>query len=161
MSAKRTSWNEFSSVMASAVICLSTGRKFNFSKYIFKSLVRNIDSSSKFYMYLRFIHLIIQNQLGDLLTHSTKYISPTLTQKVFANMRRVGKGCSRVDTPLFEGMLVAREPEEQGDAEEQCNDDNATEEPVTVVDDVEDQSILSPTPPTPPSQEPHNIPSTS
>nr|GEY19005.1 uncharacterized mitochondrial protein AtMg00810-like [Tanacetum cinerariifolium] len=38
MSAKRTSWNEFSSTMASAVICLSTGRKFNFSKYIFESL---------------------------------------------------------------------------------------------------------------------------
>nr|GEW53112.1 synaptobrevin, longin-like domain protein [Tanacetum cinerariifolium] len=53
MSAKRTSWNEFSSIMASAVICLSTGRKFNFSKYIFESLIRNVDSSSKFYMYPR------------------------------------------------------------------------------------------------------------
>nr|GFB29473.1 hypothetical protein [Tanacetum cinerariifolium] len=38
VSAKRTSWNEFSSAMASAVICLSTSRKFNFSKYIFDSL---------------------------------------------------------------------------------------------------------------------------
>nr|GEZ18394.1 hypothetical protein [Tanacetum cinerariifolium] len=38
MSAKRTSWNEFSSAMVSVVICLSTGRKFNFSKYIFESL---------------------------------------------------------------------------------------------------------------------------
>nr|GEV45560.1 hypothetical protein [Tanacetum cinerariifolium] len=38
MSAKRTTWNEFSSSMASAVICLSAGRKFNFSKYIFDSL---------------------------------------------------------------------------------------------------------------------------
>nr|GEW63668.1 hypothetical protein [Tanacetum cinerariifolium] len=38
MSAKCTSWNEFSSTMASADICLSTGRKFNFSKYIFESL---------------------------------------------------------------------------------------------------------------------------
>nr|GEZ69900.1 ribonuclease H-like domain-containing protein [Tanacetum cinerariifolium] len=28
-------------------------RKFNFSKYIFDSLVRNVDSSSKFYMYPR------------------------------------------------------------------------------------------------------------
>nr|GEZ16286.1 hypothetical protein [Tanacetum cinerariifolium] len=36
--------------MASAVICLSRGRKFNTSKYIFDSLVRNEDSSSKFYM---------------------------------------------------------------------------------------------------------------
>nr|GEY23245.1 synaptobrevin, longin-like domain protein [Tanacetum cinerariifolium] len=53
ISAKRTSWNEFSTLMASAVICLSTGRKFNFSKYIFESLVRNVDNSSKFYMYPR------------------------------------------------------------------------------------------------------------
>nr|GEW32650.1 hypothetical protein [Tanacetum cinerariifolium] len=43
MSAKRTSWNEFSLSMASAVICLSTRRKFNFSKYIIASLVRNVD----------------------------------------------------------------------------------------------------------------------
>nr|GEV23033.1 hypothetical protein [Tanacetum cinerariifolium] len=107
MSAKRTSWNEFSSVMASVVICLSTSRKFNFSKYIFESLVRNVDSSLKFYMYPRFIHLIIQNQLGNLSTHSTKYISPALTQK--------------------------SDDEEQGDAEEQGNADNAVEEPVTAV----------------------------
>nr|GFA66435.1 synaptobrevin, longin-like domain protein [Tanacetum cinerariifolium] len=32
VSAKRTAWNEFSCSMASAVICLATGRKFNFSK---------------------------------------------------------------------------------------------------------------------------------
>nr|GEW68192.1 uncharacterized mitochondrial protein AtMg00810-like [Tanacetum cinerariifolium] len=32
MSAKRTSWNEFSSSMASVVICLSSDRKFNLSK---------------------------------------------------------------------------------------------------------------------------------
>nr|GEU86048.1 hypothetical protein [Tanacetum cinerariifolium] len=124
MSAKRTSWNEFRSAMASPVICLSTGRKFNFSKYIFDSLVRNVDSSSKFYMYPRFIQLIIQNQLGDLLTHTTTYISPALTQKVFANMRRVGKGFSGVKMPLFEGMLVVGEIREHGDEEEQDNDDN-------------------------------------
>nr|GEU68443.1 hypothetical protein [Tanacetum cinerariifolium] len=107
LSAMRTSWNEFSMSMASAVICLSKGQKFNFSKYIFNSLIRNVDSSSKFYMYPRFIQLIIQNQVGDLSTHSTRYISPALTQKVFANMKRVGKGFSRVETPFFAGMLVA------------------------------------------------------
>nr|GEV61711.1 copia protein [Tanacetum cinerariifolium] len=32
LSAKRTSWNEFSTAMASAVICLSKGQKFNFPK---------------------------------------------------------------------------------------------------------------------------------
>nr|GEV51500.1 xylulose kinase-1 [Tanacetum cinerariifolium] len=78
----------------------------------------------------------------------------TFYKAFFLSQWKVGKGCLGVDTPLFEGMLVAREPEEQGDAEEQSNDDNATEEPVTAVDDVEDQSIPSPTPPTPPSQQP-------
>nr|GEX77671.1 synaptobrevin, longin-like domain protein [Tanacetum cinerariifolium]GEX83281.1 synaptobrevin, longin-like domain protein [Tanacetum cinerariifolium] len=38
VSAKRTEWNEFSCSMASAVICLATGRKYNFSKYIFDSM---------------------------------------------------------------------------------------------------------------------------
>nr|GEX15552.1 hypothetical protein [Tanacetum cinerariifolium] len=167
MSAKCTSWNEFSSAMASAVICLATGRTFNFLKYIFERFVRNVNSSSKFYMYPRFIHLIIQNQLGDLSTHSTKYISLALTQKVFANMRRVGKGCSGVETPLFEGMLVARElenqgnAEEQGDAEEQGNDNNAAKQPVTAVDDVADQFIQSPIPLTLQPQQPQDIPSTS
>nr|GEX14366.1 xylulose kinase-1 [Tanacetum cinerariifolium] len=31
------------------------------------------------------------NQVGDLSTHTIRFISPALTQKVFANMRRVGK----------------------------------------------------------------------
>nr|GEU85858.1 uncharacterized mitochondrial protein AtMg00810-like [Tanacetum cinerariifolium] len=119
LSAKRTSWNEFSTAMASVMICLSKGQKFNFSKYIFDSLVCNVDSSSKFYMYPWFIQIIIQNQVGNLSTHSTRFISPTLTQKVFANMRRVGKGFSGVETPLFKGMLAVKQLAEEGLAEEQ------------------------------------------
>nr|GFD16589.1 hypothetical protein [Tanacetum cinerariifolium] len=45
-----------------------------------------------------------------------------LTQKVFANIRRVGKGFSGDETPLFEGMLVGVF-EKEGDAEEQVQDD--------------------------------------
>nr|GEZ11581.1 hypothetical protein [Tanacetum cinerariifolium] len=56
LSAKRTSWNEFSTA---------------------------------------FIQLIIQAQVGNLSTHTTRFISPALTQKVFANMRRAKKGFSR------------------------------------------------------------------
>nr|GEX04017.1 hypothetical protein [Tanacetum cinerariifolium] len=48
INAKRTAWNEFSCNMASTVICLTTGRKFNFSNYIFDSMARNVDSPSKF-----------------------------------------------------------------------------------------------------------------
>ncbi|GJZ50084.1 hypothetical protein Tco_0604274 [Tanacetum coccineum] len=55
LSAKTTAWNEFSSTMASAIICLATNQKFNFSKYIFESMVRNLDTAVKFLMYLRFV----------------------------------------------------------------------------------------------------------
>nr|GEV80597.1 ribonuclease H-like domain-containing protein [Tanacetum cinerariifolium] len=112
MCAKRTAWNEFSSSIASVVICLSTGRKFNFSKYIFDSLVRNVDSSSNFYMYPRFLQLMIRAQFGNFSSHTTKYSSPALTQKVFANIIRVEKGFSRVETPLFEGMIVAQQADD-------------------------------------------------
>nr|GEW05963.1 hypothetical protein [Tanacetum cinerariifolium] len=55
------------------------------------------------------MNLLARAQVGDLSLHTIKYSSPTLTQKVFANMRRVGKGFSGADTPLFEGMIVAQE----------------------------------------------------
>ncbi|GJU31697.1 hypothetical protein Tco_1175286 [Tanacetum coccineum] len=47
LSAKTTAWNEFSSTMASAIICLATNQKFNFSMYIFDNLVKNVDSMRK------------------------------------------------------------------------------------------------------------------
>nr|GEW45378.1 hypothetical protein [Tanacetum cinerariifolium] len=50
-------------------------------------------------------------------------------------MRRVGKGFSEVEMTLFEGMLVAGEPEEQGDVEKKLHDnvDDATQEADTAV----------------------------
>nr|GEW99631.1 hypothetical protein [Tanacetum cinerariifolium] len=94
----RTSWNEFGSSMASAVICLSTDRNFNFSK--------------------------------------------------------VRKGFSRVETPLFEGMIVAQQADEAAD-------EGAAGVNVDAVHATDEPSIPSPTPtiqPQPPSQE---LPSTS
>ncbi|GJZ60553.1 hypothetical protein Tco_0616369, partial [Tanacetum coccineum] len=81
LSAKTTAWNEFSSTMASAIICLATNQKFNFSKYIFESMVKNLDNAGKFLMYPR-------------------------------NMRRVWKGFSRRDTPLFPTMMVQAQQEQ-------------------------------------------------
>nr|GEU31001.1 hypothetical protein [Tanacetum cinerariifolium] len=146
LSAKRTSWNEFSTAMASAVICLSKGQRFNFSKYIFDSLVRNVDSSSKFYMYPRFIQLIIQNQVGNLSTHTTRFISPALTQKVFANIRRAGKGFSGVETPLFEGMLAVRQPAKEEVAEVQVQVDVVVAVEENIAEDVAHDAIPSPPP---------------
>ncbi|GJW76554.1 hypothetical protein Tco_0138236 [Tanacetum coccineum] len=54
MGSKTTVWNEFSSTMESAIIYLATNQKFNFSEYIFESMIRNLDNlSSKFLMYPR------------------------------------------------------------------------------------------------------------
>ncbi|GJX39777.1 retrovirus-related pol polyprotein from transposon TNT 1-94 [Tanacetum coccineum] len=53
MGAKTTAWNKFSSIMASAIICLATNQKFNFSKYIFDNMVKNVDNMVKFWMYPR------------------------------------------------------------------------------------------------------------
>nr|GEZ68860.1 hypothetical protein [Tanacetum cinerariifolium] len=106
-----------------------------------------VTSSSKFYMYPRFIQLIIQAQVVDLSSHTTRYISLALTQKVFANMRRVGKGCSGIETPLFENMLEIRkedaEEEVQVSAHDHVDQENVIEE---IADDV-----AQPTSPLPPS----------
>nr|GEW85855.1 hypothetical protein [Tanacetum cinerariifolium] len=165
MSAKRTSWNEFSSSMAFAIICLSTGRKFNFSKYIFDSLVRNVDSPTKFYMYPHFLQLMIRKQVGDLSSHTTKYSSPSLTQKVFENTRRVGKGFFGIETPLFEGMIAEHQVDEVHD--EGVPAVGVVAEGVVSAADaevptaIEELSILSPTPPTLPPQPSQDQPSTS
>nr|GEW58503.1 uncharacterized mitochondrial protein AtMg00810-like [Tanacetum cinerariifolium] len=123
-------------------------RKFNFSKYIFDSLVRNVDSPSKFYMYPRFLQLMIRKQVGDLSTHTTKYTFPALTQKVFTNMRRVDEG---------DDAEVHSEDVNAGNAAE--GDVSAAHVEVPSV--VEEPSIPSPTPHTSPPQPSQDIPSTS
>nr|GEX66671.1 hypothetical protein [Tanacetum cinerariifolium] len=116
-------------------------------------LVRNVDNPSKFYMYPRFLQLIINAHIADLSFHATKYTSPALTQKVFANIRRVGKGFSRVDTLLFDGMLV---PQQAQDVKDAAEDEDAVNEVSA------EPTPPSPTPATPPPPaQPEHIPSPS
>nr|GEY08129.1 hypothetical protein [Tanacetum cinerariifolium] len=109
-----------------------------------KSLVRNLDSLTKFYMYPCFLQLMIRKQ--------------------------VGKGFSEVETPLFESKLVEQQVNKEGDAdendEEEVNAGDAAEGDVSAahgeVSSVsEEPSIPSPTPPTPPPQPSQDIPLTS
>nr|GEW47428.1 putative ribonuclease H-like domain-containing protein [Tanacetum cinerariifolium] len=89
--------------------------------------------------------------------------------KVFANIRKVGKGFSGVETPLFKGMLVEQEIEEEGDADEHVEEVNTGD--ATHGDDSDaygevsivtlEPSIPSPTPPTSPPQPSQDIPLTS
>ncbi|GJT96796.1 hypothetical protein Tco_1092314 [Tanacetum coccineum] len=104
--AKSTTWNEFSSTMASLIICLATNQKFNLSKYIFDAMVKHLDGGVKFLMYPRFLQVFINQQLGDMSHHKKIYVNPSHTKKIFANMKREGKDFSRRITPLFETMMV-------------------------------------------------------
>ncbi|GJX36546.1 putative ribonuclease H-like domain-containing protein [Tanacetum coccineum] len=83
-SSKSTAWNEFSTNIASAVICLANNQKFNFSKLIFNE------------------------------PFNDTYETPKHTQKVFANMRRKGKSFSGTVTPLFQSMLAIQAVEGEG-----------------------------------------------
>ncbi|GJS03295.1 hypothetical protein Tco_0319803 [Tanacetum coccineum] len=109
---KTTAWNEFSSTMTSAIICLATNQKFNFSKYIFESMIRNLDNfSGKFLMYPRSVQVFLDQQLDGLPNHKRIYIAPSHTKKIFRNIRRVGKGFSGRVTPLFPTMVVQNQSE--------------------------------------------------
>ncbi|GKB80107.1 putative ribonuclease H-like domain-containing protein, partial [Tanacetum coccineum] len=112
LSAKTTAWNEFSSTMESAIICLATNQKFNFSKYICESMVKNLENmSGKFLMYPRFMQVFLDKQVDGMASHKRIYIAPSHTKKIFGNMRRVGKGFSGRDTPLFQTMVVQDQAE--------------------------------------------------
>nr|GEW80000.1 retrovirus-related Pol polyprotein from transposon TNT 1-94 [Tanacetum cinerariifolium] len=79
------------STKASAIICLATNQKFNFSRYILLSLVKNIEAGVPFFMFPMFVQLIINHHLGDMTHHKAIFDTPSLIKKVFANMKRKHK----------------------------------------------------------------------
>ncbi|GKE06260.1 hypothetical protein Tco_1398278, partial [Tanacetum coccineum] len=94
LSAKTTSWNEFSSTIASAIIRLATNKNFNFSKYIFDNMVKNLEGRVKFLMYPRFVQVFLDKQVEGMYKHKGIYVIPFHTMMVFSNMKRPGKGFS-------------------------------------------------------------------
>ncbi|GJX72186.1 hypothetical protein Tco_0309357 [Tanacetum coccineum] len=106
LSVRSTAWNEFSGTMASLIISLDTNQKFNLSKYIFDDTVKHLDGGVKFLMYLRFLQVFINQQLGDMSHYKKIYVNPSHTNKIFSNMKREGNDFSGRITPLFETMMV-------------------------------------------------------
>ncbi|GKB08871.1 hypothetical protein Tco_0837183 [Tanacetum coccineum] len=84
---KTTAWNEFSSTMASTIICLATNQ-------------------NKLLMYPRFVQVVLDQQLDGLPNYKRIYIAPSHTKNIFRNMRRVGKGFSGRVTPLFQTSVA-------------------------------------------------------
>ncbi|GJX13596.1 hypothetical protein Tco_0205354 [Tanacetum coccineum] len=112
LSSKSTSWDQFPTNVASAVICLATDRTFNFSKMIFDGMNRNLEAKKKFLMYPRFVQVFLNNQLQNIPAPLDNLPIPVLSKKVFTNMTRRGLHFSGHVTPLFPTMLVPAAVEE-------------------------------------------------
>ncbi|GJZ09961.1 hypothetical protein Tco_0544244, partial [Tanacetum coccineum] len=91
--------------MASTVICLATNQKFNFSKYIFDNMVKNLEGGVKFLMYPRFVQVFLDKQVERMSKHKEINVPPFHTKKVFTNMKRQGKDFSGRDIPLFPTII--------------------------------------------------------
>ncbi|GKE27210.1 hypothetical protein Tco_1442594 [Tanacetum coccineum] len=116
MGAKSTAWNEFSSTMASLIICLATNQNFNLSKYIFDAMVKHLDVRVKFLMYPCFLQVFINQQLGDMSHHKKIFVNHSHTKKD-------GKDFSGRITPLFDTMMV-QASEEVGEDSDHPTDSN-------------------------------------
>nr|GFA38667.1 hypothetical protein [Tanacetum cinerariifolium]GFA38720.1 hypothetical protein [Tanacetum cinerariifolium] len=81
LSPESTGFNEFSSNIATALVCLATNRVYNFSKMIF------------------------DGQFGQI-THTHTYAVPFHTRKIFTTLRVNSPSFSGRTVPLFPSMLV-------------------------------------------------------
>ncbi|GKE06436.1 hypothetical protein Tco_1398454 [Tanacetum coccineum] len=115
LSPKSSRWDQFGSPIATALICLSSNKVYNFSKLIFDGIVHNKESNTKFLMYPRFLQMI----LGITTENNGKYLAPNLTKKLFANMKR---GYAGDYVPLLPAILI-------GAAKDQCEGSAIPAEP--------------------------------
>ncbi|GKA64437.1 hypothetical protein Tco_0764043 [Tanacetum coccineum] len=80
---KSGSWDQFGSSIAVALICLSDGRRFNWSSYIFKGMVSNIGNAKKFLMHPRFLQTILAIETTAMLSQAGEgagVVAPTVPQ---------------------------------------------------------------------------------
>nr|GEV77661.1 hypothetical protein [Tanacetum cinerariifolium] len=121
-----------------------------------KPMVRNVDSPSEFLMYPRFLQVMINAQVDDISSHNTKYTSPALTQKFFANIRRIVKG---VETLLFDNMLVQQQVHDNAKVEEDEDDNEvpAAPSPPTPATTSPPQQAPIPSPPQAESAQPSSL----
>ncbi|GJW47806.1 hypothetical protein Tco_0079452 [Tanacetum coccineum] len=69
--------------------------------------------------------VFLEKQLEGMSNHKRIYVTPSHTKKIFRNIRKVGKGFSRRETPLFPTMMVQAQ-EEMGEGSTNPNDPHYT-----------------------------------
>ncbi|GJT48074.1 hypothetical protein Tco_0974231 [Tanacetum coccineum] len=146
LSSKSTSWDQIPTNIATAVICLTSNQKFNFSKLIFDGMLRHLDATKKFVMYPRFISIFLSNQLTNVPVPLDHFPIHALSNKVFSFMVKKGKHFSGKVTPLFPNMLV-QPTEDEGEGSERPSEPQPTPSPPHPSEaHVEPQSDPSPGP---------------
>ncbi|GJY31241.1 hypothetical protein Tco_0414736 [Tanacetum coccineum] len=108
---------------ADGVDCLPNATIFEQLTLI--GMVKNVDSLVKFWMYPRFVQVFVNQQVRDMSHHKRIYVTPSHTKKIFANMKREGKGFSGTITPLFQTMMVQAQ-EEMGEGSANPTDPHHT-----------------------------------
>ncbi|GJY33917.1 putative ribonuclease H-like domain-containing protein [Tanacetum coccineum] len=102
---KSTSWEQFGTNIASALVGLATNQKFNFSLMIMNGMLGHISNGIPFLMYPRFIQLFLNKQLEGVTRPQNFLPSVTLPSKVFTFMRKHSPKFSCRITPLTPPML--------------------------------------------------------
>nr|GEZ03666.1 hypothetical protein [Tanacetum cinerariifolium] len=114
LSPKSTGFNEFSSNIATALVCLATNRTYNYSKMIFDSMVKNVNNKiSKFLMYPR--------QYSRRARIAQSSALPTVADKPASPVRDVSEGDSGLPTVADEPASLVRD-DSQGEA---CHTDSS------------------------------------
>ncbi|GJS74327.1 hypothetical protein Tco_0707168 [Tanacetum coccineum] len=104
LSPKAGSWNQFPSSIATALICLSTGRVYNFSRFILEGLIANVKATRhKFLMYPRFLQMLVAIETAD------RTPRPTFgfTRKLYTNMKLKWEGEAIPLTPPMLAIAAA------------------------------------------------------
>ncbi|GJW78785.1 hypothetical protein Tco_0140467 [Tanacetum coccineum] len=157
MGSKSTSWDQIPTNIATAVICLATNQKYNFSKLIFNGMMRHLDAKKKFVMYLRFISVFLANLLKYVSVPLDHFLINALTSKVLSFMVKKGKNFSGNVTPLFDSILV-QPTEDEGEALERPSKSHIIPSPPHPSEDqLESQPYPSPRP-SPSIPIPYSIP---
>ncbi|GJS90571.1 hypothetical protein Tco_0773207 [Tanacetum coccineum] len=157
ISSKSTSWDQIPTNIATAVICLTTNQKYNFSKLIFDGMMRHLDAKKKFVMYPRFISVFLDTQLKNVPVPLDHFPINALTSKVFSFMVKKGKHFSGNVTPLFDSMLV-QPTEDEGDTLERQSEPQPIPSPPHLSED-QHETQTDPSPrPSPTTHIPDSIP---
>ncbi|GJR43989.1 hypothetical protein Tco_1312092 [Tanacetum coccineum] len=105
LSPKSTSWEQFGTNIASALVGLATNQNFNFSLMIMNGMLGHISNGTPFLMYPRFVQLFLNKQLEGVDRPQDFMPSVTLPSKIFTFMRKHSPKFSCRITPLTPSML--------------------------------------------------------